>query len=113
MTKLKLISVAILIATASVAHAQTAAPLPGDQGLSSVNKNLEKNPENKGLLNASEKHKQNQIKHEAQAEKRIEKRAERIERKEEHAERKAERIERRAEHREAVGHPARIDRPGK
>jgi len=106
MTKLKLISVAILLATASVAHAQTAAPLPGDQGLSSVNKNLEKNPENKGLLNAEEKLKQNQIKHKAQAEKRIE-------RKEERTESKAERIERRTERRESVGRPAKIERPGK
>lgn len=106
MTKLKLISVAILLATASVAHAQTAAPLPGDQGISSVNKNLEKNPDNKGLQNADDKLKQNQIKHKAQAEKRLEK-------KEEHMERKTERNETHTEHHEAVERPARIERPAK
>lgn len=106
MTKLKLISVAILLATASVAHAQTAAPLPGDQGITSVNKNLEKNPDNKGLLNADEKLKQNQIKHKAQAEKRLEK-------KEERSERKAERNETHTEHHEAAGRPARVERPAK
>lgn len=106
MTKLKFISAAILLATASVVHAQTAAPLPGDQGLSSVNKNLEKNPDNKGLQNAAERHEQNQIKHEAHAEKRMEKKEDRIEK-------KAERIESRAEHREAAGRPAKVERPGR
>lgn len=106
MTKFKLISVAIFLAAASGAHAQTAAPLPGDQGLSSVNKNLEKNPDNKGLKNADEKLRQNQLKHKAHAEKRIEKR-------EKHREKKAERAEARAERHEAAGRPAKIERPGK
>ena len=106
MTNLKFISAVILLATASVVHAQTAAPLPGDQGLSSVNKNLEKHPDNKGLQNAAERHEQNHIKHNAQAERRMEK-------KEDNIAKKAERIESRAEYRETVGRPAKVERPGK
>ena len=89
--------------TSTTAPAQK---LPGDQGLASVNKNLEKNPENKGLQNASEQLKRNQLKHAEHMEKRAEKR-------EEHRVKKAERAEKHAQHHEAMGRPAKIERPGK
>lgn len=107
MNKSNYISALILLAAASTAYAQTIPPaVPGDQGLASVNRNVAKNPENKGLQNASEQLQQNQVKHTEQAQKRVEKR-------EQQAVNKAERIETRAEHRETMGRPAKVDRPGK
>lgn len=107
MNKFNFISAAILLAVASVAHAaESTTALPGDKGLASVNKNLEKNPDNKGLQNASGKLEQNRLKHAEQAEKRNEKH-------EKHMEKKAERVESRAERREAMGRPAKVERPGK
>ncbi|HUX90884.1 MAG TPA: hypothetical protein VMV48_09370 [Gallionellaceae bacterium] len=95
MNKFNYISAVILFSAASVAHAQstaTAPALPGDQGIASVSRNLEKNPDNKGLKNASEQLKRNQIKHA------------------EHMEMRAEKHE---HHHEAMERPARIERPGK
>ena len=109
MNKVKYISVVTLLAAFSLAHADTttpAAPLPGDKGLASVNKNLESNPDNKGLKNASEKLQQNQLKHAEQAQKRNEKR-------EMHMEKKMERAETRAERHEGMGKSGKPERPGK
>lgn len=99
--------VGLLAAGTSFAdEASTTAPapkLPGDQGLASVNKNLDKNPDNKGLQNAAAQLEKNRIKHEEQAEKRSEKR-------EQHMEKRTERAER---HDSAANRPAKVDRPGK
>jgi len=111
MTKLNYISAVILLAAASVAHAQTAttAPkLPGDQGAASVNKNLTKDPDNKGLQNAAEQLKKNKAKHAEQMKKRSEKHEDQMEKKTERAERH-ETMERPAK----VERTEKMDRPGK
>lgn len=89
MTKLNYISAVVLLAAASVAHAQpptTAPRLPGDQGAASVDKNLAKDPDNKGLQNADEQLKKNRAKHAEQLKKRSEKHEEKMEKKTERAE---------------------------
>jgi len=107
MSKIKFIAATILLAAATAAHAaDTATPLPGDKGMASVNKNLEKDPDNKGLQNAAAQHEKNRIKHQEQAEKRSEK-------KEKHMENRAERAESRGERHDTGGRPAKVERPGK
>lgn len=84
MTKLNYISAVVLLAAASVAHAQTpptAPKLPGDQGVTSVDKNLAKDPDNKGLQNADEQLRKNKAKHAEQLKKRTEKQEEKMEKK--------------------------------
>ncbi len=61
MIKLSHIATALLLASISVAHAETANQ-PVSQGAASVNKNLSKDPDNKGLQNASEQLKENEAK---------------------------------------------------
>lgn len=114
MTKLNYISAVVLLAAASVAHAQTAATapkLPGDQGATSVNRNLAKDPDNKGLQNAAEQLKENKAKHAAQ---RTEKQEDKMEKKSERAESR-EKMERadKIEHPSKVERPEKIERPGK
>lgn len=106
MSRVKYISAVILFAVASSAYAQTTAPLPGDQGAASVNRNLAQNPENKGLQNASGQLEQNRIKHAEQEKKRIEQQ-------ERHMEKKTERVETRAQHHDTPTRPAKVERPGK
>lgn len=111
MIKIAHVTALILLASASVALAETTHPAPITQGVASVNKNLVKDPDNKGLLNASEQLKENQLK---QAEKRTEqsrKRVARSERKEERHKR-MERSEKMERH-EMTERPAKIERPGK
>jgi hypothetical protein len=61
MIKISHIATALLLASISVAHAETANQ-PVSQGAASVNKNLSKDPDNKGLQNASERLKENEAK---------------------------------------------------
>lgn len=61
MIKLSHIATALLLASISVAHAETANQ-PVSQGAASVNKNLTKNPDNKGLQNAAERLQENEAK---------------------------------------------------
>lgn len=116
MTKLNYISAVVLLAAASVAHAQTPATapkLPGDQGAASVNKNLAKDPDNKGLLNADEQLKKNKAKHAEQLKKRTEKQEDRMEKKSERAESR-EKMERadKIEHPSKVERAEKMERPG-
>lgn len=106
MLKISHISAVILLASAALAHAQTPVTVPGDQGISAVNSNRAKNPDNKGLQNASEQLEQNRIKHAEHAEKRTEKREKRMLT-------KTERVESRTQNRDTVTRPARVERPGK
>lgn len=75
----------------------------GDQGLASVNKNLENNPDNKGLQTAAEQLKQNQLKQAEQTKLRSGKQEKHME----------QHMEKRTERHEAMGRPAKIERPGK
>lgn len=104
MLKAHFIFSAVFLASAAIAQAQTPPPakVPGDQGAASVNKNLEKNPDNKGLQNAAEHLKDNREKHLEQMKKR-----------ERHTESKAERHERGTEHHENMSRPEKPGRPGK
>lgn len=111
MTKIAYISAVILLASAAVAHAQTTPAAPITQGAASVNKNLAKDPDNKGLQNAAEQLKENQA---MQAEKK----AEQEKKKETHTERKEERHDKMERHEKIERHdkverPAKIERPGK
>jgi len=102
MQKINYIFTVILLVSASLAQAQTTtlpAKVPGDQGIASVNKNLEKNPDNKGLQTASEQLKKNRVKHQEQMEKRKED--------------KAEHSGGNSEHHGAMNRSARPGRPGK
>ena len=111
MTKLNYISAVVLLAAASVAHAQTpttAPKLPGDQGAASVDKNLAKDPDNKGLLNADEQLKKNKAKHAEQMKKRTEKHEDQMEKKIERTE-NHERMERTGK----IERPEKMERPGK
>ena len=92
-----------LLAAGTSFAADTTATLPGDQGVASVNKNLENNPDNKGLQNAAAQLKQNQVKHVEHMEKRSEKQEKHMEM----------HMEKRTERHEAMGRPAKIERPGK
>lgn len=95
---------ALLLASASIAQAQTTPPakVPGDQGIASVNKNLEKNPDNKGLQNASEHLKKNREKHQEQMKKR-----------EDHKEMKGEHRAGSGERHGNMSRPEKPGRPGK
>jgi hypothetical protein len=59
--KMNPIATALLLASISIAHAETANQ-PVSQGAASVNKNLSKDPDNKGLQNASGQLKENEEK---------------------------------------------------
>lgn len=61
MIKMSHIATALLFASVAVAHAETTNQ-PVAQGAASVEKNLSKNPDNKGLQNASEQLKENEAK---------------------------------------------------
>lgn len=62
MPTLRFLAAGSLIVLLGVAHAQTSttAAKPLDQGISSVDKNLQRDPDNKGLQTASERLKRNQ-----------------------------------------------------
>lgn len=94
--------VGLLAAGTSFAD-DTTATLPGDQGVASVNKNLESNPDNKGLQTAAEQLKQNQLKQAEQTKLRSGKQEKHME----------QHMEKRTERHEAMGRPAKIERPGK
>lgn len=61
-TLLGTVSAVGILAAIGAANAQTADPknVPGDQGLSSVEKNLAKDPDNRGLQNAKQRIEDNQ-----------------------------------------------------
>ena len=48
----------------SAAAADTGSKEPGDQGLTSIDKNLRKDPDNRGLENAQDRHERNQLRQE-------------------------------------------------
>lgn len=75
-----------------------ASSLPGEQGIASVNRNLESNPDNKGLQTASEQLNQNQVRHAEQTAKQSGKREQRMTGK--------------AERHEKAGRPSRAERRG-
>ena len=104
MNKPCLIFSALLFSTATLALAETTPPakVPGDQGITSVNKNLEKNPDNKGLRNAAEHLKENREKHQEQMKKR-----------QEHKEMKGEHREAHTERHDSMSRPEKPGRPGK
>jgi Skp family chaperone for outer membrane proteins len=104
MLKTHFILSALFLAATSVTQAQTTTPakVPGDQGAASVNKNLEKNPDNKGLQNAAERLKTNKEKHLEQMKKR-----------EDHKEMKTERHEMKSERQGGNSRPEKPGRPGK
>lgn len=106
MIKMSHIAIALLTASVSVAFAQTP-PAPAAQGDASIDKNLGKNPNNKGLQNADQKVEANEAKAAAR-------RAEaREERREKH---KQERMEERHERAGSVNQmeqPARPEHPGR
>jgi len=104
MLKAHVIFSVLFLASTSIAQAQTTPPakVPGDQGIASVNKNLEKNPDNKGLQNAAERLKTNREKHQEQMKKR-----------EDHKEMKAERHEGKTERPGNMSRPEKPGRPGK
>ncbi len=111
MNKIAYVSAALLFAAATVAQAQTTPPAPVSQGAASVNKNLAKDPDNKGLQTASEQLKENEAKIAA-------KRTEQTRKRETHSESteashaKTERSETMERH-EKVERPARMERPGR
>ncbi len=105
MIKTSHIAIALLIASVSVAYAQTppaqTPPAPAAQGDASVDKNLSKNPNNKGLQNADQKVEANEAKAAA-------KRAEaKEERKEMHKKNRREEKHERMEREERMERPAR------
>jgi len=107
MIKMNHVLAAMLFASISVAHAETANQ-PVSQGAASVNKNLSASPDNKGLQNASERLKENEAKVE-------EKRGD-AEKKHEHHEKheKHEKHDRMDKHdHEKMEHPAKPDRPAR
>jgi len=106
MSRLQPFVASVFVLLFGVANAQstsdsTSTRKPLDQGISSVEKNLEKNPDNKGLRNAKERLQENQERFEA--------------RKAERAERLAQRPDRpeRAERAERPERPERADRGGR
>ena len=107
----------LLLGAASTSHAADAATKqkqPLDQAIKSVDKNLAKNPENKGLQNAAGRLQTNQERHDkkrdARKEKRHEKRDKWTEKRSEHE--RAERSER-AERHEQTGRPETMGRPNR
>lgn len=120
MIKMSHIATALLFASVAVAHAETTNQ-PVAQGAASVEKNLRKNPDNKGLQNASEQLKENEAKI---AEKRAE--ADKTSDDAKHKKNKKGKQDRKVkhEHIEKSGHdkmersekgerPAKIERPGR
>ena len=105
------IAIALLTATISFAHAQTP-PAPAAQGDASVDKNLNKKPDNKGLQNADKKVEANEAK---AAEKRAERREDRREERKEarRKDRKEDRHEERMERHEKMERPAKPERPAR
>jgi hypothetical protein len=95
MSTFRIIATIVAALFVGAAYAQTSTSKPSDdkapltQGISSVDKNLEKKPDNKGLQNADKRLKANQERMEARRVKRDNDRAERAERPE-----RAERAER-------------------
>jgi hypothetical protein len=100
------IAIALLTASLSAAYAQTP-PAPAAQGDASVDKNLSKNPDNKGLQTADKKVEANEAKAAA-------KRAEaKEERKEAHKRDRREEKHERMERSEKMERPAKPERPGR
>lgn len=103
------VATVFLLSVAGTSYAaDTAAKQPLDQAIKSVDKNLAKDPDNKGLQNAAGRLQANKERHD---EKRAERAAKRQDKKERHAERaerpeKTERPER-AERPEPMGRPGR------
>ncbi len=106
MIKLSHIATALLLASISVAHAETANQ-PVSQGAASVNKNLTRDPDNKGLQNAAERLQENEAKVAA-------KRAA-AEQKSDEAKHKKNREEKheRTMNRDKMERPAKPERPGR
>lgn len=104
MLKAHFILSTFLLASATIVRAETAPPakVPGDQGIASVNKNLEKNPDNKGLQNAAERLQANREKHQEQMKKR-----------EAHKQMKVERHDMKTERHGNMSRPEKPGRPGK
>jgi hypothetical protein len=105
MHTLRVVAVVVSTLFVGAAWAQTGNPsddkAPMTQGAASVQKNLERDPDNKGLKNASARIKANQERFEANREKRADRREDRVER--------AEHFER-PEH---GGRPDRTERSGR
>lgn len=97
----------IAAATSYAAPTETRAPL--SQAQESIDKNLQKNPDNKGLQNAAERLEINKQRQEAKrAEQEAKRKAKKIEKKDK-AQKKAEKA---ARHEKPM-HPEKMDRPGK
>lgn len=109
MIKMSHLATALLLTSISVAHAETPNQ-PVAQGAASVEKNLNKNPDNKGLQRATEQTQANEAK---VAEKRAEA-DKRREAKNKNAE-KHERMEKRdmMERHEKMERPGKVERPGR
>jgi hypothetical protein len=108
MIKMSHIATALLLASITVAHAETTKQ-PVAQGAASVDKNLSKDPDNKGLQNASEQLQDNKAK---VADKRSEadKKADAAKHKKDKKDKK-EHVEK-AGH-EKMDHPDKMEHPGK
>lgn len=102
MIKMSHIATALLLASIAVAHAETTNQ-PVAQGAASVDKNLSKDPDNKGLQNASEQLQDNKAK---VADKRSE-----ADKKADAAKQKKDKKDKK-EHMEKAGHE-KMDRPDK
>lgn len=91
----------LLLSVAGTSHADDpATKQPLDQAMESVDKNLARDPDNKGLQNAAERLQTNKERHEK---KRAEQKAKRQKHKDDQAEKRAERS----------GKPARPEKPGR
>jgi hypothetical protein len=109
MYALRVVAVVVSTLFVGAAWAQSSTSKPDDkmpmtQGAASVDKNLERDPDNKGLKNAGNRIKRNQERFEDRRDKRADRREDRVERAE-----RAERPER-AEHAER---PDRAERSGR
>ncbi len=107
MVKMSYIAAVLLAASVSVAHAQTA-PAPATQGDASVDKNLSKNPDNKGLQTADKKVEANEAK---AADKRADGKAEKKEERKEAAKKDLKK-DKGAKH-EKMERPAKPEHPGR
>ena len=125
MIKMSHIVTALLLASVAVAHAETTNQ-PAAQGAASVDKNLSKNPDNKGLQNAAEKTKENEAKNAAKHgdtdKKDADKKSDEAKHKKDKDDKKdkdgkKEHMEKhdhdKAEHHEKAERPAKVERPGK
>src|SRR3990170_18002 len=100
----------LLLGVASTSYAaDPAAKQPLDQAIKSVDKNLARDPDNKGLQNAAERLQTNQERYEK---KRAEQKAKRQEHKDDQAEKRVERPEK-AERPERAERPEKAGRPGR